>query len=283
MMKKLILVSASLLAFSLIGHAWGRQGHATVAKIAEDHLTATTKKALSEYLNGESIVTFASYADEYKGALPYDYGFVGEDGQQVRSYPHTFEVDMNFKPFPTCNDNGRFVKNCLWFVEQYGNDLKEGARDMDDSTRFVKIVMIVHWLGDMHCPEHIRYNPEDMTIGYFDVIYNKEKLRYHTFWDRECITVRYPWSFSDIAYLCDTATDKEMEEIIAGDVWDWAEDAARASWPIHDKKAGDKLTGAWVSEQMPLVRSQLRNAGYRLAKTLNMIFDPKYAKKNSVK
>ncbi len=280
-MKKLTIVLSIMLLTSTAAFAWGRQGHATVARIAEDYLTETTKKALSEYLHGESIVNYASYADDFKDALPYDYGFVGEDGKQVRAYPHTFEVDMNFKPYPTTNDNGRYVKNCLCFIEQYADDLRKGAKDMDDSTRFVKIVMIVHWLGDMHCPEHIRYYPEDMTIGGYNVIYNKEELRYHTFWDRECITVRYPWSFSDLAYLFDTASDKERKEIVAGDVWDWAEDCAVASWPVHSIKPGDKLTGKWVSAQLPLVRSQIRNAGYRLAKVLNICFDAKYAKKNA--
>ena len=280
-MKKFASLLFALALSCTVAFGWGRQGHATVAKIAEKYLTETTKKALSEYLHGNSIVAYASYADEYKEALPVDYGFVGDDGLQVRAYPHTFEVNMDFKPFPTCNDNGRYVKNCLYFIDKYAEDLRENAKDMDDSTRFVEIVMIVHWLGDMHCPEHIRYNPEDMTIGGYQIVYQGESLKYHTFWDKQCIVDHYPWSFSDLAYIFDNASDSERAEICAGDVWDWGEDSARNSYPIHAIKPGEKLKGAWIRDVChPLVEKQLRNAGYRLAHQLNMIFDAKYAKKN---
>lgn len=279
-MKKLIIIMvAALVTAPLFG--WGREGHATVAKIAEDHLTKTTKAALNKYLNGESIVIYASYADEHKNDMIIDYGFVGEDGLQKRAYPHTFETDITFKPTRVINDNGRYVKNCLVFIEQYAKELQEGAKDMDPKERFEKIVMLVHWLGDMHCPMHIRYYPLDMEIGHQNVIFRGEPYRYHTYWDKDCIVARYPWSFSDLAHICDICDKDEIEEICAGDVWDWAEQCARDSYPVHQMKEGDKLTAKIIDSHLPLVRQQLRNGGYRLAHTLNMIFDAKYAKKYS--
>ena len=42
--------------------AWGRLAHATVAKIAENHLSKKAKKQITTYLDGKSIVYYASYA-----------------------------------------------------------------------------------------------------------------------------------------------------------------------------------------------------------------------------
>ncbi|MCQ2141435.1 MAG: S1/P1 Nuclease, partial [Bacteroidales bacterium] len=177
------------LFFTVSAFGWGRVGHATVARIAENHLTPTTQKAIAEILDGHSIVEYASFADEYKNAaiLQWDYGVDFKDSKRVGAFPHTFEADMNFQPFRGVNDDGRFVKNCISFVEDFSEELKD-YKNMEDTARFVKLVMIVHWLGDMHCPEHIRYNPEDMTIGYYNVTYKGAPLRYHTFWDDQCIT-----------------------------------------------------------------------------------------------
>ena len=58
---------------------------------------------------------------------------------------------------------------------------------------------------------------------------------------------------------------------------------ARCCWVTHQVKPGDVLTMDWYYDQLPLMRSQLRKAGYRLAKELNMIFDPAYARKNKNK
>lgn len=278
---KTTVVTVTALFISLSAFAWGRVGHATVACIAENHLTPATQKAIAEILDGHSIVEYASFADEYKSAplLQWDYGVDFKDDKRVNSFPHTFEADMNFKPFRGVNDDGRYVKNCIPFIIDFAKEL-EDYRNLDEQTRFVRLVMVVHWLGDMHCPGHIRYNPEDMTIGYYDIIFRGKALRYHTYWDDICITDRWPWSFSDLAHIFDRADKEEYESIVAGDPYDWGYDTAKCSWPVHSVKEGEKLTGAWLLEQKPLVSSQLTKAGYRLAHLLNCTFDRRYAKKH---
>lgn len=274
------LVIGLFMVISAFG--WGRVGHATVAKIAEDHLTPTTQKAIAEILNGHSIVEYASFADEYKNKpiLAWNYGIKFNDAKTVQAFPHTFEANMDFQPFRGVSDNGRFVKNCIPFIVDFSEQLKD-YKSMEDTARFVKLVMVVHWLGDMHCPEHIRYNPEDMTIGYYNVTYKGAPLRYHTFWDDQCITDRWPWGFSELAYLWDRATEEEIAEIVKGDPYDWGYDSAKCSWPIHSIKEGDTIKGDWLLEQKALVSSQITKAGYRLAHLLNCTFDKKYAKKHS--
>ncbi|MBQ9462594.1 MAG: S1/P1 nuclease [Bacteroidales bacterium] len=278
-MKKSIIITACALLCCFTAAGWGRKGHATVARIAETRLTKTTQKCISEIMHGESICGYASYADEHKNKLLVDYGFDPVDAKRVAALPHTFEANMDFEPFRGINDNGRYVKNCIHFIEQYSEDLRNW-KELDDSTAFTELVLIVHFLGDMHCPEHIRYNPEDMTIGYYNVTFRKEVIRYHTIWDNNIIEQTNPWSFGDLARNFDSATPAEEAEIVKGGPYEWGRDAAKCSWPAHQVKPGDVLTMDWYFAQQPLMRSQLRKAGYRLAKQLNMIFDPSYARKH---
>ena len=280
---KRIIITLCLLIMCCTAQGWGRKGHATIARIAEMHLTKTTQKRIAEIMHGEPISGYASYADDHKGKLLVDMGFdpVGGD-PRINTQPHTFEANMDFEPFRGINDNGRYVKNCIHFIEKYAEDLKH-YKELDDSTAFTELVLLVHFVGDMHCPEHIRYNPEDMTIGYYKVNFRGEDIRYHTIWDDMIIEIKHPWSFSDLAHMFDSASKEEIAEITKGGPYDWGRDVARCCWVTHQVKPGDVLTMDWYYDQLPLMRSQLRKAGYRLAKELNMIFDPAYARKNKNK
>ena len=282
MNKKLLLLLCCALLCCGTAAGWGRKGHATIARIAENHLTKTTKKKIAGIMHGEPISGYASYADDHKARLLVDMGFDPVGGEpRINTLPHTFEANMDFEPFRGINDGGRYVKNCIHFIEQYASDLKDKA--LDDSTAFTELVLLVHFVGDMHCPEHIRYNPDDMTIGYYKVNFRKEDIRYHTIWDDMIIEIKHPWSFSDLAYMFDSCSEDEIAEIVKGGPYDWGRDIAKCCWVTHQVKPGDVLTMDWYYDQLPLMRSQLRKAGYRLAKELNMIFDPAYARKHKNK
>ena len=279
-MKRTALIIACAIMASVPGMSWGRLGHATVAYIAEQNLTPKAQKAIHEYLHGNSLVSVASLNDNLKSVMTVrlDYEFTGETPHiqghdNIFELPHTFEAAAGtFEVTPTVCDNGRFVKNCIWFIDKYSKDLHKNAKEMDDSTRFAEITSIVHMIGDMHCPEHIRYYPEDMTIGYYKVIFNGEPLRYHTLWDDMIFTDKRNWSFSDLAYLVDRYGKKELKEWTNGTVWDWAKDSAIQSYPIHLVKPGEKLEKYYTLKNQKLAEMQLVKAGHRLATILNETF-----------
>ena len=275
-MKKQLCLIALFLVTAISTWGWGRLGHATVARIAEQHLTKKAKKEIAKILNNESIVLYASYPDEEKTSkhMLYDFGVDFTDGsKRVNTLPHTFESDMNFKPFRGFNDNGRYANNCIYFIETYADNLKNN-KNLSQKEKFIQLVSIVHFVGDMHCPEHVRYNPEDMTIGKYPIKYNGVDTRYHTYWDELCLTSRFPFSFSDIAYLVDVYTPEQYKEIVKGDPYDWGADVAKCAYPIHKIKEGDTLTRNWILHTAtPLLKSQLAKAGCRLAELLNRIFE----------
>lgn len=281
-MKRILSAAVCLVLACSSASAWGRYGHATIAKIAENHLTAASKAAISEILDGESIVLYASYADENKGKMFIDLGCepTSPGDKRFMNHPHTFEANMDFEPFHGILDGGRYVKNCIHFVEEYAADLKDW-KNLPDSLRWHELVLLVHFVGDMHCPEHIRYNPEDMTIGYYNVIYKGVETRYHTIWDDLYLTTKYPWSIGDLAMLFDSASEEQIAEIVKGGPYDWGRDVAKCCWPVHQIKPGETLGKQFNKDMAPLLKSQIRKAGYRLAHELNMTFDAKYAKKHN--
>lgn len=271
-MKRLLMVLMAVVVVCGTASAWAKLGHATVAKIAEQNLTPKAKKCLTKYLDGKSIVHYASHADYYKSEWLVDVGFDPSNAKRVVSYSHTFCVDDDCRVAKTFRDGDKFVKNCVYFADQKIAELKEHHRDMDDSERLIAIALIVHWLGDMHCPAHIRY-PDNDSAGKYTVYYKNKKTTMHELWDLGLIDDRHPWSFTDFAALLDTFDKKQIAEVTAGTIYDWGRESAIASRHIHNVKEGEKLKRlAWMNANSELLESQLRKAGYRLAAVLNDIF-----------
>lgn len=273
-----LLFVAALLSFPSFG--WGRMGHATVAKIAQNHLTKTTQKRVNEIMQGTPLVAIASYCDDYRKELDASFPLEWTNGV---GHAHTFEVDPDNRPYNTLNhpETGRHLVNAVYFADHCMQDLAHAA-DFPDSVRWKEVVMLTHLMGDIHCPGHIRYASNHEDIGKYPVNFADESTTYHRVWDYYMVVNPLPFSFSDIAEICDDCSASEIEEICKGSIYDWAKDVAdRCQDCREDIKDGDKISAKWIRNHTDLTKVELRNAGYRLAHALNMAFDPKYARKHS--
>ena len=291
-MRKTILISLltviSLIINNYSLNAWGKLGHATIGHIAQEHLTPKARKAVSNYLDGKSLAAIASDADTYRGMWTMDLGFIPTNIDNARPpwmrgfdfstphniapYSHMITVDQEFNVYPTDNLNGEYIDNIAYYVTKLAQDLKENAEDMDPYERYKTIALIVHFVGDMHCPVHIVYRPDNVTKGKFKIDWKGESVNYHGWWDKFIFDAYYDWSFSDMASLVDTANRKEINELTKGDVYDYAQDSARSCYSTACKyKGGDSIDINYPTDVRDLLFSQLRNAGYRLAKILNDI------------
>ena len=291
-MRKTILISLltviSLAINNYSLNAWGKLGHATIGHIAQEHLTPKARKALSNYLDGKSLAAIASDADTYRGMWTMDLGFIPTNIDNARPswmrgfdfstphniapYSHMITVDQEFNVYPTDNLNGEYIDNIAYYVTKLDQDLKENSEDMDPYERYKTIALIVHFVGDMHCPVHIVYRPDNVTKGKFKIDWKGESVNYHGWWDKFIFDAYYDWSFSDMACLVDTANRKEINELTKGDVYDYAQDSARSCYSTACKyKEGDSIDRNYPTDVRDLLFSQLRKAGYRLAKILNDI------------
>ena len=62
-MKRHLSLTAALLLVPSLAGAWGPEGHAIVAQIAEDHLTDAARQQVDALLDGDSLASIASWAD----------------------------------------------------------------------------------------------------------------------------------------------------------------------------------------------------------------------------
>ena len=82
-------------------------------------------------------------------------------------------------------------------------------------------------------------------------------------------------SYEQIAEQIDTLSKKEIKAITAGELLDWAHDAATESVKIYDINPmfEYELDDDTVEKSREIIATQLRNAGYRLAAKLNEYFN----------
>lgn len=287
MNNKFISVLTIAFTLSLSAFAWGKVGHATVAQVAENHLTKKAKKVLRTYLDGMPIAAIASDGDTYRAYWTTDLGYKPTNPDVARPkwvkefdfstptniaiFPHTFVVDENGNAYHTDNMNGEYFSNAIYSIDKLIQKLKYDVKRMNPKERRIAISMLVHLVGDMHCPMHVSYNPKDTSCGFVKVTIGGKETNLHKYWDDELFAT-LPWGFIDMARMVDNLSKKEQKVICKGDVYDWAKDSAEKSWPSHQVEVGAQFKGIYPYDMRPLCFSQLRNGGYRLATLLNEIF-----------
>ena len=166
-MKKLLfllLCAGFLQAGPVFG--WGREGHETIAKIAERNLTKRAKKRIEKYLGGHSVVYYAKWMDEYRKTPEYAF----TDGW------HTAPVDAGLRYTDELLNPKR--GNAIYGLELAVENLKN-YRSLTDSAVAVNLKYVIHLVGDMHCPAHIKYTTHNMKYDVlFEDKYHKPCLLY---------------------------------------------------------------------------------------------------------
>ena len=261
-MKKLLLLllfAGILNTGSVFG--WGREGHETIAKIAERNLTKKAKKRIEKYLGGHSIVYFAKWMDEYRHTPEYKF----------TNNWHTAPVDASLRYEDSMLTKGG---NAIYGLELAIENLKN-YRNLTDSAVEVNLKYVIHLVGDMHCPAHIKDTTHNMKydVMFEDKYHKPHKFYVHSVWDNEIITTARIWSVSEWADELDRLPKAEKQAIAAGTPRDWLhESAVRCEVQFEWAKPDQQLGQDFLNKAVPLVERQIRNAGYRLARVLNCLF-----------
>lgn len=261
-MKKLLILfffAGLLNAGNAFG--WGREGHETIAKIAERNLTKKAKKRIEKYLGGHSIVYYAKWMDEYRHTPEYAF----------TSAWHVVPVNAEL-----CYEDSMLTPkgNAIYGLEQAVENLKN-YRNLPDSAVAVNLKYIIHLVGDMHCPGHVIYTTHNINYNvlFEDKFHKPHKFHIHSVWDNEVITTARIWSVSEWADELDRVRKSEKRAIAAGAPRDWLHDNAvtcevQFEWAQPDARLGQDF----LNQAVPLVEHQIRKAGYRLARMLNELF-----------
>lgn len=259
-MKRLMITMIAGLFITGSAFGWGREGHETIAKIADNNLRPSARKIIENYLGDHSIVYFAKWMDDYRRTPEYAF---------THGW-HVAKVDENLKYFPSPEKGDAIIGICdaVEILKDYKN--------YSDSTVAVNLKYIIHLVGDMHCPVHICYldKNQDYNVkfggGYIKPI---KEMTIHSVWDFAAIQATRIWSVSEWAEELDRKSAKEVKAIVAGTPVDWLEENARRCLVQFEMSApGGNVAQDFVNEAMPLIETQILYAGYRLAELLNSLF-----------
>lgn len=111
---------------------------------------------------------------------------------------HTNKVDAggNYVPDPE-GDAMTFLDDCIAKVEDY--------RNQNDSTVTVLIRFIVHLVGDMHCPGHVKYP----WYKSFKFTLSGKEYGLHNYWDEWALTLSNKWHYLEYGHQLDRCSKRE--------------------------------------------------------------------------
>lgn len=286
-MKRLLIIAAlSLLSYTSFG--WGNVGHAVVAQVADNHISKQTKKLLKKYLPGTNIIEVSSEADKNYYVWSRDIGFECSNPKILRRQPsdmdvyptniepwcHSYTVDSLYNTYRHNREGDEYIRNAAMDLAVLIEDLKQNKDNMEKSECVVKLSLVIHLVGDIHCPMHILYVPQAPTGGKYSFTVNGKKYNAHSYWDSALIKLLEPeWSYYEYSEAVDTASPEEIAEIQKGDVYDWGTASAISALPAHVHEPKEILSAEYPEKDRELLYTQLRNGGYCLARALDYIFE----------
>ena len=230
--------------------AWGSRGHAYVAEVAFHYLDSQTKKNVMNYLDGMSIEEAANWMDAIKSDHTNDY---------MKPY-HYIDIEKGGKEMPKGD-------NIITVLER---TLKELDNKSTMSREEIKrhILFLFHLIGDLHQPLHIGY-PGDKGGNDIKLNFVGSDSNLHSVWDTGIIE-HTNMLLTDFLKV-NTYTPEQQTAIQKIDIIAWAGQTRgylKNAYTINDTKINEY----YVGENEKIIKSQLLNAGLRLASVLQHYF-----------
>lgn len=255
-MKKLFFLTCCLwTVFQAFG--WGQKGHDVTAYIAECHLTPEAAERIDKLLGGRSLVYYAnwmdiaSYTPQYAYTRTWHYLNIdeGETYESMEKHP-----------------DGDILTAVTLLVDK----LRGGGLEATEEAAALK--MLVHLLGDMHCPLHTgRRTDTGGNLVPVKVFGTETNL--HSAWDTAIPEAAHRWSYSEWQREIDRLSDDEAVLIVAGEPRDWiGETHALCCEVYRTTPAGTEISYDYIDRATPVIERQLLKGGYRLARLLNEIY-----------
>jgi hypothetical protein len=287
MKRKLIVSILAALCFSVASYGWA-WSHKLIGYMAQRNCTETTKAQLDRYLD-VPLADISLWMDIYR-----DYDWGGMDWSEApeyiqgTTYWHMLSVDKNGKVMMESgrkDPNGNGMPFLLGCIEQLKN-----YKELSDSAVVINLKYLTHLMGDAHCPAHYYYENMptdskgetglDSRWGFENGKYNGKTDSYHGLFDRggERVHPEFEMKLKPYTEHIDTMSVATRRAIVAGTVKDWIDDSATRCWEIYEWgwKPGKEYNDSFYVEHGDFIIYQIQTCAYRLAHTLNLIFDPEY-------
>ena len=261
--KRLMLICVILTIFCVqSAMAWGNWGHHITAFIAEKHLTPEAKEKCQHYLK-YSLPHYSSWQDYWRHSDPF----------KEISFWHSSYYDKNLN---VVGYKGDITRDATYQIERIVKEMNKGKyKNMSDSLVVVNLKLLIHMVGDMHCPCHVVHSKDSGLQGHSIYVKGKKYSR-HKFWDSAPQLMHPKWKADRFAKAYDVYTPKQIKKIAKGTPSKWSLQNARSimrTYSYWGKGAEfTKLSKEQRKDIDMTLQEQLAFAGYRLAATLNRIF-----------
>jgi len=251
--------------------AWGKEGHAIIAQIAESRLTPTAKDGVAALLaKGETMSSVSSWADSIR-----------KERDETSTW-HYVDIPYEMKAYDAARD-GKNGNNVIEKIVDFANILNDRTRPANERTEALKF--LIHFVGDLHQPLHCAERNEDKG-GNFRLVFfleDPQAVNLHRVWDSVILkhimeAGDQKQSASDVATrIAASITDGQAKEWTRSEPMAWANESHRLAVDVvyADVPADGppvKLGDAYVQRAEPVVEMQLARGGARLAEVLNRIF-----------
>lgn len=260
--------------------AWGPEGHAIVADIAQarlDPVAAAQVTALLELEGYDRLDQVASWADQHRKEMPGTAGW------------HYVDIPLAAPAYQAARDCPQ--ENCIVArLEQFARTLAD--RSASPQTRLEALKWVVHLAGDIHQPMHAVDNDDKggntVQVQFFGVGTNL-----HSVWDGRVIEHALDLQLGP-NYSIDRAAVQaramELNARITPDdraTWapagslatldtrlvDWANESHRLAQTVAytdlRKPSGAAWSERYQAKAWPVIRQRLQQGGVRLAELLD--------------
>lgn len=251
-----------LFAFTLTGPVWGwgREGHETVARIAENRLSEPAKNKVHQLLaldGSTSLMQIASWAD-------------GEKIQNRSTYSHTVRIPFNADHYSEkrdCTRRGQCA--VIGILESERTLANRGASPMD---QLKALKYLVHLVGDVHQPLHAI-----KQTGGFPVEIKNRQYTMHKVWDTigvralhrspEVLAEELGNNAGDVEQLDPASWAVESHNLARNFIYHGNEEFARS-------KTIQKLPDNYLKTISPIIEARIAAGGVRLGNLLNTLLSP---------
>lgn len=256
-----------MLLSSISAFGWGPKGHDIVAAIAEQNLTSKARKELNKILDGHSIVYYSSWMDNIQNSPNWKGGY-----DKTKTW-HYANVDKGLT-YQTMKKNEQ--GDVVTALTELTREMTENYDRLSDSLKADYVKMIIHMVGDLHCPMHAGRLSDRGGNG-CKVKWFGQKTNLHSVWDSKMIDSARKWSYSEWRDHLDRKGKKFYKTVGQGSYEDWFMATVKNAAELYDHverqdKEEPNFSYQYVYDFSPMLEEQLLLGGLRLAHVLNSIF-----------
>jgi len=238
-----------------LAFSWGKTGHRTTGEVAEHFLTEKTKIEIQKILMDSSLAMASTWSDEMRS------------NPDFRKYNPWHYANMPLNQ-TYANSKKSSKGDIVQAIKLSKSKLKNDNISLDEKAFYLRY--LVHLIGDIHQPLHVGRG-EDRGGNEIKVKWFGENSNLHRVWDTNMID-NYQMSYTELSsHLLTVFSEKDIK-LLSEDEW-VNESQNKVKIIYNNVNNGDYLGYDYIYDNFDIVKQQLFKAGYRLAGTLNKIFD----------